>query len=391
MLLDMNVKLRRGHFDLTTQLSVSDTSVGLFGKSGAGKSTILNLIAGTMQPQSGHIILDGKILFDSRKGIVMPREQRPVGAVLQIDCADSTETVRDNLNSAYNRTLKQRRLFKLDYLIGLLELGATLDQTIEQLSASERQRVALARSLLKSPKILLLDETFAAIGNGYRAQLLPILKRLQDEFGLPVMYASQSLGEILDLTDRLILLEQGKVLRSGSLREVAKQQGILSYLGIRQIDNILPVTIRLHDKHSGCSMADSFGLPLALPLRPQLTIGSQTQVSLRANDIVLSRSYIEGISIQNQIKGRICALIPSGDSLIVQVDCGGTLLVEITPGAYRNMALQEGDTVYCLIKTHAIVYIAELDALPYQRVVNHGDGYYYLGTPDATSSPLFAD
>lgn len=380
MLLDMNVKLRRGHFDLTTQLSVNETSVGLYGKSGAGKSTILNLIAGVIQPQSGHIVLDGKILFDSRKGILMPREQRPIGAVLQRDCADSTETVRDNLTAAYNRTLRQRRLFKLDYLIGLLELGPVLDQSVALLADGERQRVALARALLKSPKILLLDETFAAIGNAYRGQLLPILKRLQEEFGLPVMYASQSLGEILDLTDQLILLEQGKIVRSGSLREVAKQQDLLSYLGIRQIDNILPVNIRRHDKILGCSMADSFGLPLALPLRPQLALGAQTQVSIRANDIALSRHYIDGISIQNQIKGRICALIPSigGESMIVQIDCGAALLVEITPGAYQNMALREGDTVYCLIKTHAIVYLSELDSLPYQRVVNHGDGYYYL-------------
>jgi molybdate transport system ATP-binding protein len=224
MLLDMNVKLRRGHFDLTTQLSVSDISIGLFGKSGAGKSTVLNLIAGTIQPQSGYIVLDDKILFDSRKGIVMPREQRPIGAVLQIDCANSTETVRENLSSAYYRTLKQRRLFKLDYLIGLLELGAFLDQTIDLLTPGERQRVALARSLFKSPKIMLLDETFSAIGNGFRAQLLPILKRLQDEFGLPVMYASRFLGDILDLTDQLVVLDEGKVLRSGTLREVAKHQ-----------------------------------------------------------------------------------------------------------------------------------------------------------------------
>jgi molybdate transport system ATP-binding protein len=150
MLLEMYVKLRRGHFDLTTQLSISDTSVGLFGKSGTGKSTVLGLIADTIQPQSGNIVLDGKILFDSRKGILMPREQRPVGAVLQVDCANSAETVRDNLTSAFNRTLKQRRIFKLDFLIGLLELGPILDHAIAQLSAGERQRVALARSLLKS-------------------------------------------------------------------------------------------------------------------------------------------------------------------------------------------------------------------------------------------------
>ncbi|MDD5321374.1 MAG: ATP-binding cassette domain-containing protein [Methylococcales bacterium] len=380
MLLEMNVKLRRGHFDLTTQLSISDSSVGLFGKSGAGKSTVLGLIAGTIQPQSGHIMLDGKILFDSRKGIVMPREQRPVGAVLQIDCVNSAETVRDNLTVVYNRTLKHRRIFKLDFIIELLELGPVLDHAIELLSAGERRRVALARSLLKSPRLLLLDETFAAIGNGYRRQLLPILKRLQNELGLPVLYASQSLCEILELTDRLIVLEQGKVLHKGSLLEVAKQQGMLRYLGIRRIDNNLPVIIHNHDYLSGCSLAHSFGLPLTLPLRPHLAVGSQTQVSIRANDIALSRSYISGISIQNQIRGRICALIPSGESLIVQVDCGGTLLAEITPGACRDMALQEGEDIYCLIKTHSITYLAELVAQPYHRVVSHGDGHYYLGT-----------
>jgi molybdate transport system ATP-binding protein len=378
MLLEMNVKLHRGHFDLTTRLSISDSSVGLFGKSGAGKSTILGLIAGTLQPQSGHIVVDGKILFDSRKGIMMPREQRPVGAVLQIDCADSAATVRNNLTDAYNRTLKQRRIFKLNHLIGLLDLEPILDHPIELLSAGERQRVALARSLLKSPRLLLLDETFAAIGNGYRTQLLPILKLLQDELDLPVLYASQSLGEILELTDRLIMLEQGKVLHNGSLIEVAKQQGMLRYLGIRQIDNILPVTIRSHDYLAGCSQAHNFGLPLTLPLRPHLTIGSQAQVSIRANDVALSRNYIDGISIQNQIKGRICALIPSGESLIVQVDCGSTLLAEITPGACQAMALQEGEIIYCLIKTHSIAYLAELDALPYQRVISHGGGHYYL-------------
>jgi len=380
MLLEMSVKLRRGHLDLTTQLSMSDASVGLFGKSGAGKSTVLGLIAGTIQPQSGYIVLDGKILFDSRKGIVMPREQRPVGAVLQVDCAHSTETVRDNLTSAFNRTLKHRRIFKLDFLIGLLELDPILNHPIALLSAGEHQRVALARSLLKSPRLLLLDETFAAIGNGYRIQLVPILKRLQEELGLPVLYASQSLGEILGLADRLIVLEQGKVLHNGLLLEIAKQQGMLRYLGIRQIDNILSMTIRSHDTSSGCSLAHSFGLPLTLPLRTDLAVGSQAQVSIRANDIALSRSYISGISIQNQIRGRICALIPSGESLIVQVDCGGTLLAEITPGACRNMALQEGEDIYCLIKTHSITYLAEHDAQPYHRVVSHGDGHYYLGT-----------
>ena len=378
MLLEMNVKLRRGHFNLNTQLSINDTTTGLLGKSGAGKSTILGLVAGTLQPQSGYIVLDGKILFDGQKGIFVPREQRSVGAVLQYDNTNSHETVLANLTDTFNRTLKARRLFNLEYLIGLLELGAILNYRIELLSTGERQRVALARSLLKAPKLLLLDETFAAIGNEFRIQLLPILKRLQFEMGLPVMYASQSLGEILELTDLLIVLEQGKIQHRGTLLEVARHKNMLRYLGIRQIDNVLPVTMRSHDISAGYSLADSFGTPLVLPLRPHLTIGSQTQVSICSDDIALSRHYLNGISIQNQIKGRICALIPNGESLIVQVDCGATLFADITPGACRDMELKEGDDIHCLIKTRAINFIAERDAIPANRIFHRGDGHYSL-------------
>ncbi|MFA5984604.1 MAG: ATP-binding cassette domain-containing protein [Methylococcaceae bacterium] len=378
MLLEINVKLRRGLFDLTTQFSVNGTSVGLYGKSGAGKSTVLGLIAGLIQPQSGYIALGGKTLFDSKKGIMVPREQRPVGAVLQIDSAHRSETVHKNLLDAYNRTLKQRRIFTLNFLLQLLELEPILNHSIEQLSMGERQRVALARSLLKSPQLLLLDETFAAIGNSYRLQLLPLLKRLERELGLPVLYASQSLSEILELTDKLVVLENGKILLRGSLRDIAKQQGILNYLGIRQIDNLLTVTISSHNYVAGCSYAHSAKLPLVLPLRPHLAISSQTQVAIRAKDIALSRNYIEDISIQNQIKGRICALIPHGESIIVQMDCGETLLAEITPSASQDLGLQEGQNIFCLIKTHSMGYLAEIDTPPYQRVVSHGNGHYYL-------------
>ncbi len=378
MLLDMNVKLRRGHFNLTTEFTVGAGGAGLFGKTGAGKSTVLGLIAGAMQPESGHIVLDGKILFDSRKGIVMPREQRPVGAVLQSDCANIDVSVGDYMNAIYRRTMSQRRLFKPEYLCNVLELNGIWGILLSQLTGVQRQRVALAQALLKSPRILLLDETFAEIGSTYRRQLAPVIKRLQEEFAVTVLYASQSLTAILDFTDQLIVLEQGKVVRAGSLHDIAKQQGFLNYLGIRRIDNVLPVSVHRHDAYAGSSMAESFGLPLALPLRPELPLGSRTQVAVRANDIALSRQYIEGISIQNQLKGRICALIPGPESIIVQVDCGCALLAEITPGACRDMGLREGDSIYCLIKTHAIVYLHELDDLPYQRVVNHGAGYYFL-------------
>ena len=370
MLLEMKVSLRRGNFDLTTNLEVSEVSTGLFGTSGAGKSTLLGLIAGTFQPQSGRIVLEGKTLFDSRKGIIVPCEQRPIGAVLQQDAITSSETVNTSLNAVYERTLKQRRLFKPGRLVDLLELEGLLDQKTDQLSAGQRQRVALARALLKSPRLLLLDEPFAPLGYEGKTQLLPLLRRVSDEFDLPVLYASHSLGEILELTNQLIVLANGRVLRNGIIQDLAREENLRGYLGVRQIENVMSVTIHSHDVEAGCTFAKTYGTELALPFRPHLATDSVAQVSIRSCDIALSRSYLTGISIQNQIKGRVCAIVPMGESVLVQVDCGSTLLAGVTPRAFQDMGLHEGDTVYCLAKTHSFRYLAESDELPIQRLVN---------------------
>lgn len=377
----MDVKLQRGNFELNSQLALDDINTGLFGRTVAGKSTIMGLIAGTIQPQSGRIVLDGKPLFDSRKGITVPREQRPISAVFQSDLTSSTESVRETLTSAYIRTLSTRRL-KLDFLIEILELEAILSQPLLRLSANERKRVFLARALLKSPKLLLLDDTFPALSENHRSQLLPILRRSQDELGLPILYASQSLRDILDLTERLVVMDKGQVLLSGGIEEVAKNSGVLRHLGIRQVDNIIPVVIACHDQTAGKTLVTCNGLHWALRLRPELPVNSQCKIVIRANDVALSRTYLTGISIQNQIRSKICALIPYNDSILIQIDCGSTILAEITRGACQQMGLMEGQEVYCLIKTQAIIYLSDLDILPHQRIVSYGDNYYYLGLED---------
>ena len=373
MLLEMNVSLRRGNFDLATNLEVNEASTGLFGTSGAGKSTLLGLIAGTLQPESGRIVLDGKTLFNGRKGIIVPREQRPIGAVLQQDALPGGETVEASLRAVYARTLQQRRMFKPKRLVDLLELEDMLTQRADQLSAGERQRVALACALLKSPRLLLLDEPFAPLGYEFKTQLLPLLRRVSDEFGLPVLYASHSLGEILELTSQLIVLENGRVLRNGVFRDLAREESLRGYLGVRQIENVISVSIRAHDVEAGCTYARTYGTELALPLRPHLPVDSAVQVSIRSCDIALSRRYLSGISIQNQIKVRICAIVPMGESVLIQIDCGSTVLAGITPRACQDMDLREGDTVYCLAKTHSFCYLAEPDELPAQRLMSFAD------------------
>ncbi|MFM8331332.1 MAG: ATP-binding cassette domain-containing protein [Candidatus Methylumidiphilus sp.] len=382
MQLEMNVKINRGRFGLATDLSVNNTDIGVLGASGAGKTTLLGLIAGTLQPESGHIALDGQILFNSRKDIMLPARQRPVGAVLQQDIADMAEPVGVGLAAAYKKIPKRQRLLTPAFLTESLELGATLDRPSPHLSAGERQRVAVALALLKSPKLLLLDDTFAIIGNAQRDKLLSVLRAVQHETGMRLAYASQSLGDLLEVTDHVAILDAGKMVGSGSLRELAQAHGFLRYLGMHTIENILPVRIESHDRQGGCTLASLFGIPLILPMRPHLALGSQTQVSIKSADIALSRSHLSGISIQNQIKGRVCALVPSGEKVFVQIDCGSIVLAEITLRALADMQLQEGDTVYCLAKTHAVEYISEVDARASNRAIRQSDGYYFL---DATS------
>jgi len=355
MLLEMNVSLKRGRYNL----AMDDTHAGLFGHSGAGKSTVLGLIAGTIQPESGHIVLDGKILFDSRKGVLVPREQRPVGAVLQDDASLANGTVRENLDSAYERTLRAKRWLKPNRLIELLELGPVLDRPVGEISVGERQRAALGKALLKSPRMLLLDEPFAAMDRNLRAQLKPLLKRLEDELKLPLLYASHSLEEILDLARWLIVVADGKVIRCGSLMDLAHSEEVAPYLRRRPVENLLAVTVSGHDAEGGCTLAKAYGVELALPLRPELAPGSQVQVAIRSGDIALSKHYLAGISMQNQLAGRICALIDMGGSVLAQVDCGATLLVGITARACRDLGLKEGDPVYCLAKTQSFSYPCE--------------------------------
>lgn len=355
MLLEMNISLKRGNFDLSTDLSVEDQNIGLFGCSGAGKSTILGLLAGTLIPQSGRIALDGKILFDSSKGIRVPREKRPIGAVLQHDGLIAGETVKESLSSSYERTLKLRRSLKLKYLVELLDIGHLLKQNLSLLSTGERNRVLLAKALLKTPSILLLDDFLATMGH-YSHSVIPFLKRVQSELKLPVVYASHTLEDIAEFSERILVITNGRVICIGQIDDLLWDAGLRDKLGLHQFENRIQANICSHDYTMGCTLAKTYGIELVLPLRREFSPGMRVEIIISSNDIALSRNYLPGISIQNQINGQICALIASKNGVLVQVDCGTVLLAGITLKACRDMNLQEGDSVYCLVKTHSFSY-----------------------------------
>jgi molybdate transport system ATP-binding protein len=210
-MLDIDVQLNHGNFQLHAQFQSSHLVTGLFGPSGAGKSSVLNLIAGLLTPQQGHIIVDGTPLFDSRQGINLPAHRRRIGLVFQDARLFPHLSVRHNLLYGYHLLKPDQRQIHLNTVVELLEIGHLLGQSVQKLSGGEKQRVGLGRALLTSPRLLLLDEPLAALDERLKQQILPFLLKTRDELRLPMLYVSHALAEIHYLTDSVAFLDKGRI------------------------------------------------------------------------------------------------------------------------------------------------------------------------------------
>ncbi|MEW6039257.1 MAG: molybdenum ABC transporter ATP-binding protein [Pseudomonadota bacterium] len=356
-MLRLDVEIDRGRFRLDARVEFGEGVSGLFGRSGSGKSTLLNIIAGVTDPDRGRVVLDGETLFDSDKGLRIPSHRRRIGFVFQDSQLFPHYTVRGNLLYGWKQTPPKERRFKPDDVVELLAIGPLLDSHPRRISGGEKQRVALGRALLASPRLLLLDEPLAALDRGLREQILPFMKRVRDELRLPMIYVSHSLPEILYLTDRLTLIADGKILGAGPLHTLLEAEQIQSEdrLGL---DNSLAVTLESHDIEGGCTYGVFHGRRLVLPLRSELIPGERVYVAVHRSEIALARRLVEGLSIQNQLPGRVVSLDASERGVQVVIDAGVLLRAEVTQRAARDLALRAGDAINCLIKASSFSYLA---------------------------------
>ncbi|AAU91146.1 putative molybdenum ABC transporter, ATP-binding protein [Methylococcus capsulatus str. Bath] len=354
-MLELDVKLSRGHFDLSARLAIDSPMTACFGPPGAGKSTLLGMIAGVVMPQRGWIRLGGETVFDSRRGVRMPAGRRRIGLVRFDPASHPRQTVGELLRDTHRNSVRSGT-FGFAGVVDLLELEPLLDSGIQSLPAGDRQRVALAHALIPAPRLLLLDDQLEVSGVSNSA-LLPYLTRIRDELNVSIIYVSHSLGEVLQLTNRMVLMVNGRVLGFGDPHEIITDKILSAGAPLQGIENVLPVTVLGHEAENGCTIGYYHGSELVLPMAAHLAPGDSVDVSIRSSDIALSKQYLRGTSIQNQIKGRLCAVIRTPGHAVVQIDCGITLLAGISLKALHAMALREGDTVYCLIKAHAFSYL----------------------------------
>ncbi len=348
MALQFDLTLPRRDFTLRAEGEFGRGITGIFGHSGAGKTSLFHMLCGLELPERGFIRLNGRILTDRERKIQVPVHKRRIGVVFQDKRLFPHMTVRENLLFG-TKYLKERRV-SLDDAVDLLELAPLLDSYPREISGGEEQRTAIGRALLTSPELLLLDEPFSGVDNSRRIALLPYLKRLRDGLDIPMLVISHDLPDIQKLTSTVYLMEKGRCIGHGdvfdlfdSRGETLSRSGIVNTFRVTETEETAP-------GHYLCAVAESPTARLRVPFPPERN-GSLT---LPPREVALARTRIENISIQNQFAGRIRKIIPLGNRLFCRIEGELPLTAEITPEAAEDLDLKEGSRVYCLFKAHAL-------------------------------------
>ncbi|MBU1054091.1 MAG: molybdenum ABC transporter ATP-binding protein [Proteobacteria bacterium] len=220
-MIDIHVEKKQGDFRISAAFASGETGItALFGPSGAGKTSIINMVAGLLRPDKGHITIDGNCLFDSDNGINIPPEKRHIGYIFQEGRLFPHLSVLSNLTYGMRLIKPAKRFVKLDQVVELLGIENLLYRRPAKLSGGEKQRVAIGRALLTSPAILLMDEPLASLDETRKAEVLPFIIALTRNLSVPILYVSHDLEEIMTLADNVVLIEAGSAIATGSPEEL---------------------------------------------------------------------------------------------------------------------------------------------------------------------------
>src|SRR5713226_8477854 len=220
MTLTVDSERRLGVFRLKAAFEAGDGVTALFGRSGAGKTSVVNAIAGILRPERGRIAIDGEPVFDSERGIDVPTPRRRIGYVFQEGRLFPHLNVRQNLRYAGLFSPEARHSDRFERIVELLGLAQLLERRPGNLSGGEKQRVAIGRALLSNPRLLLMDEPLASLDAHRRSEILQYIELLRDEVKVPILYVSHAVEEVVRLADTVVLMTAGEVVTAGTPEEV---------------------------------------------------------------------------------------------------------------------------------------------------------------------------
>ncbi len=224
-MIDINIVKKLGDFSINAAFALGESGItALFGRSGAGKTSIINMVAGLIQPDAGHISINGHFLFNSDEGINIPPEKRRIGYIFQEGRLFQHLSVLSNLTYGMRLIPTSQRYVKLDQVVKLLDIESLLDRRPAKLSGGEKQRVAIGRALLTSPTLLLMDEPLASLDEARKREVIPFIAALSRNLLVPILYVTHDLEEIMTLADNVVLIESGH-----SIAAVSPEEAISRY------------------------------------------------------------------------------------------------------------------------------------------------------------------
>jgi molybdate transport system ATP-binding protein len=355
MMLQVIVKKRRGAFTLDAQFELPTPGVvALFGRSGCGKTTLVNVIAGLLDADAGRVALDDTILLDTTLRIDVPPERRRIGYVFQDGRLFPHLSVAANLRYALKRAVGAS-FVTLDRVADLLDLSSLMDRRIHELSGGERQRVAIGRALLSQPSLLLLDEPLASLDASRREEVLPYLENLRDQLAIPMVYVSHDFDEVLRLATHLVLIESGKSTAQGNLGDMSLNSAVRAIIGADAVGAIVDGTVLGVDASSGLTRVQVGRGELKIHCSPTAA-GAKMRVQLLARDLIVATHPAEHLSVRNSLPGIVTGITDDvDDSDLVAIDVGGTVIMaRITKAATRELRLELGSNVWALVKTASL-------------------------------------
>lgn len=328
--------------------------IALFGKSGSGKSTIVNAIAGLVMPDRGRIAIDGEVLFDRAAELNCRIESRGIGYVFQEGLLFPHLTVKQNLLYGANRTRAGTRAVPFEQVTELLGIDALLSRAAPTLSGGEKQRVAIGRALLSNPRLLLMDEPLASLDAARRAEILRLIERVRDELSVRIVYVSHSIGEVTRLADDVAILNEGRVVACDRTESIFNRTDLRPFTGRYEGGALIEATATAHDHEYFLTRFAFDGGHVVAP-GLEVPIGMRVRLRIRARDVTLATERPRGISVRNVLNGSIVSMDDRGGAIVeVIVRIGSREMPSrISRQARDEMQLKAGQEVFLLVKAIA--------------------------------------
>ncbi|BDV44364.1 molybdate-transporting ATPase [Geotalea uraniireducens] len=346
MELQVQVSKRYDDFSLEADFAVAGERFGIFGDSGSGKSTLVGMLTGLVTPDRGEIVFNGEPLFSSRQRLNIPPERRRIGMVFQHPHLFPHLSVRSNLLYGFKRCAPEYRRVDFAALVEVLKIGHLLDRGVTNLSGGEKQRVAIGRAVLSNPRLLLMDEPLSALDDSLRFQIIPYLKNVCENFGIPYLFISHSLVEMRLMAERVIVFERGRQVEETEAEELARGRIGTSPVGYINL-------LRLREPVPQNSLYAYRWGDLRLLLTAPGGAG-ESMFELSSKDLILFKKHPEAISARNLLECTVSSLFTSGNKVGLELtSAGGVLVAEIAGDTAREMEIAIGSKVFAAIKASA--------------------------------------